>query len=323
MAPENSSPQNLSLQNPSPLIDTHLHAVGADRQRYRLNPEDLPGNSWVHTNPTTAEDLVAEMDSAGVQAGVLVQPVGAYGVDNSYIADAIAAQASSPAQPSSPQLVGVCVIDMTSPDRLDKLRFWTQQQKLSGVRLFSIPTPDIPWLDNPETFEVWRACAEWGVRVSVCLLPAELSNLDAVLAQFPEIPVALDHCGFVDFGAGPGAGPDAGPSSWHQAEPLFRLAERPNLHLKVTTNVLESAGQVAPELLAELNRRFGSQRLMWGSDFPQTHHLGYPQLVKLARNAASGLPTPAQADYLGLAALRLWPELAPPKLAPPKLAQQS
>ncbi len=305
----------MAPENPCPLIDTHLHAVGADRQRYRLRPEDLPGNSWVHTNPATAEDLVAEMDSAGVQAGVLVQPVGAYGTDNSYIADAIAAQ-SGAVQPSPPQLVGVCVIDMTSPDRLGKLRFWTQQQKLSGVRLFSIPTPENSWLDDPETFEVWRACAEWDVRVSVCLLPAELSNLDAVLSQFPELPVALDHCGFVDFGAGSPAGSPAGSDPWHQAEPLFRLAERPNLHLKVTTNVLESAGQAAPELLAELTRRFGSQRLMWGSDFPQTHHLRYPQLVELARNASSGLPAPAQADYLGLTALRLWPELAPPKLAP-------
>lgn len=284
----------MSSSQETPLIDCHLHAVSADRSRYRLQQADLPGNSWVLTNPASAEDLVAEMDSAGVRAGVLVQPVGAYGTDNSYVADATAIQAG-------PQrLGGVCVVDMVAQDRLAKLRYWTQDRKMGGVRLFSIPTPEVAWLDDPQTFEVWEACAEWGVRVSVCLLPAELENLGRVLRHFPEIPVALDHCGFVDVTDGP---------PWRNAAPLLELAEYGNLHLKITTNVLDAAGGSARQLLQTLNHYFGSNRLMWGSDYPQTHDRSYAQLVAFARSAAAILPSDAQTNYLGKTAQLLWPEL--------------
>jgi len=279
---------------PLPLIDCHLHAVSADHSRYRLQQADLPGNSWVRANPASAEDLVVEMDAANVLAGVLVQPVGAYGTDNSYVADATAPQAG-------PQrLGGVCVIDMAAADRLSQLRYWTQERQLGGVRLFSIPTPEVAWLDDPQTFEVWQACAEWGVRVSVCLLPAELENLGRVLRQFPEIPVALDHCGFVDVADGP---------PWRHAAQLLELADYGNLHLKVTTNVLDAAGNSAQQLLQTLNSHFGSNRLMWGSDYPQTHDRSYAQLVALARSTAAILPWDAQVDYLGRTAQSLWPAL--------------
>jgi len=276
------------------LIDSHLHAVSADRVRYPLRQADLPGNSWVEQCPASAEDLAAEMDTAGVRSGVLVQPVGAYGTDNSYVADATATKSGHP------RLGGVCVIDMTAPDRLVKLRYWTQQRQMGGVRFFSVPTPAVAWLDNPETFEIWEACAEWGVRVSVCVLPAELEHLGRVLKQFPGLPVALDHCGFADFSDGP---------PWRNAAPLWQLATYENLHLKATTNVLDAAGDSAKELSLTLSRRFGSYRLMWGSDYPQTHDRTYAQLVALAQNTAEVLPPQAQADYLGETALKLWPEL--------------
>ena len=271
------------------IIDTHLHAVSPDTSCYPLRQVDLPGNSWVKTTPASAEDLLAQMDAAGVARGVLVQPVGAYGTDNSYVADAGAAQPD--------RLATVCVIDITAPDRLEQLRYWTQERGIDGVRLFSVPTPQVPWLDDPSTFEVWEACQEWGVKVSVCLLPEELPRLGRMLARFPDTPVALDHCGFADFTDGP---------PWNAAEPLWQLAEHQNLHLKVTTNVLDAAGENAKHLLATLASRFGATRLMWGSDYPQVHNRSYPELVALARSTASALTKAEKEDFMGGVAFDFW-----------------
>lgn len=271
------------------IVDTHLHAVSPDTSRYPLRQVDLPGNSWVKTAPASAEDLLAQMDAAGVARGVLVQPVGAYGTDNSYVADAGAAHPD--------RLAAVCVIDMTAPDRLEQLRYWTQEHGIGGVRLFSVPTPQVPWLDDPSTFEVWEACQEWGVKVSVCLLPEELPRLGQVLTRFPDTPVALDHCGFADFTDGP---------PWNAAEPLWQLAEHQNLHLKVTTNVLDAAGENAKHLLATLAHRFGATRLMWGSDYPQVHNRSYPELVALARSAAAALPPAEQSLFLAGTFQNFW-----------------
>lgn len=306
------------------IIDTHLHAVSPDTSRYPLRQVDLPGNSWVKTAPASAEDLIAQMDAAGVSKGVLVQPVGAYGTDNSYVADAGAAYPD--------RLATVCVIDMTAADRLEQLRYWTQERGIGGVRLFSVPTPKVPWLDDPATFNIWEACQDWGVKVSVCLLPEELPRLGQVLTRFPDTPVALDHCGFADFTDGP---------PWNAAQPLWELAEHKNLYLKVTTNVLDAAGASATDegaieqaekagtsneaakteqpnpaekskislqqnLLATLANRFSATRLMWGSDYPQVHNRPYSELTTLTRSAASELSSAELSDFLSNTAQSLW-----------------
>ena len=271
------------------IIDAHLHAVSPDISRYPLRQVDLPGNSWVKTAPVSAEDLIAQMDAAGVAKGVLVQPVGAYGTDNSYVADAGAAHPD--------RLATVCVIDMTAADRLAQLRYWTQERGIGGVRLFSVPTPKVPWLDDPATFEIWEACQEWGVKVGVCLLPEELPRLGQMLARFPDTPVALDHCGFADFTDGP---------PWNAAQLLWDLAEHQNLYLKATTNVLDAAGESAQHLLATLAHRFGAARLMWGSDYPQVHNRSYSELVAVARTAATALPPTEQPLFLAETIQNFW-----------------
>lgn len=274
------------------IIDSHLHAVAADVTKYPLGNTQLPGNSWVTSCPVTTEGLLQAMDSAGVAGGILVQPVGAYGTDNTYVADS--------AQNHTNRLGAVCVIDMVSSERLGNLNYWIQKRGMGGLRIFSVPTPRVPWLDNPATFEIWEACEAWGVRVSVCLLPAELPRLRTMLQHFPRVDVALDHCGFVY------SSELASDASSDAATGLLDLADCPNLILKVTTNVLDTAGDDA---LSELARHFGADRLMWGSDFPQTHDRPYAQLVDHARQASAELSPTEQEQFLGGTALRLWPEL--------------
>ena len=54
--------------------------------------------------------------------------------------------------------------------------------------------------------------------------------------------------------------------------------------------------------------RFGSARLMWGSDFPHTNQPDYGALVELARSTSAGLDDRARAEVLSGTARRLWPE---------------
>ena len=54
---------------------------------------------------------------------------------------------------------------------------------------------------------------------------------------------------------------------------------------------------------------FGAERLLWGSDFPQTPDASYHDLLELARRATSGFPPTARDLFFGGTALALWPEL--------------
>ena len=77
--------------------------------------------------------------------------------------------------------------------------------------------------------------------------------------------------------------------------------------------MLEEAESRAPggaaTFLERVHDDFGADRLVWGSDYPQTHDRSYAALVALGRDASAGLPPEDQERFLGANALRLWPEL--------------
>jgi L-fuconolactonase len=282
---------------PFPIVDTHTHVVAADRDRYpRHQPAQPLGSDWSERHPVDAEQLLATLDAAGVHGAVLVQPVGTYGFDNSYVADAPAVAPG--------RLVGVSVIDMEDDGRVDALTHWSVERGVSATRLFNVPPGDPPWLATAASAEVLTRARQLGVRVSVCVLPTDLPVLGPLLDQAGTQPVALDHCGFAEIGD---------PSAETMAA-LAVLGAHANLRLKVTTTILRRSPPAAGDerdVLERLGAIFGAERLMWGSDYPQHYTETYAEHVALARWACSRLRRADQERFLGGTALELWPELAP------------
>jgi L-fuconolactonase len=280
------------------VVDTHTHVVSADHTRYPLEPPaGLPRMSWFDDHPVTAEELVEALDAGDVAGAVVVQAKGAYGFDNSYAADARAVAPS--------RLVNASIIDMESPDRVDQLTYWATKRGMLGTRLFDIPTSSPSWLNNPSTKSVLDQARELGIRISLCILEGAIPLVGDLLDMAPDLPMALDHCGFADL---------TGPPPYQAAAPLFALQRHSNLRLKVTTTLVSpgaEAGNDPRDRLEHLCEVFGVERLMWGSDYPQHHSEPYPEIVDFARHACSRLTPAEQARFLSGTALELWPELQP------------
>jgi predicted TIM-barrel fold metal-dependent hydrolase len=272
-----------------PIVDTHTHVVSFDHDRYPISPpEGLPRMPWIDEHPVDAAGLLDALDAGGVSGAVLVQAKGAYGFDNSYAADAT--------QLAPDRFVSASIIDMNAPDRIAQLEHWTLERGMTATRLFDIPTSSPPWLDDPATAPVLARIAELGVHVALCVLVESIPRVGALCAMAPDLPIALDHCGFADL---------SGPTP-----ELDALAPHPNLRLKVTTTAFETATDPR-DSLERLCEVFGVERLMWGSDYPQHHSEPYPEIVDLARHACSRLTASEQARFLGGTALDLFPELSP------------
>jgi len=267
------------------VIDTHTHVIGADKKRYPLNPRKLSGE-WYLEAPHTAEELAACMDEAGVDQAVLVQAVGAYTYDNDYAAD------SGVAHPK--RFVSACCIDAVADDAVETLRYWISERGMHGVRMFALPRDGSSWLADPRTYPLWEEAARLGAHVIVTIFASQLEELRIVLRRFPEVRVSLDHCGFPD------------PSN---PGPLFELASEANLLCKVSSVVLESAGEEAEGLVATLVGRFGADRVMWGSDFSQTHDRSYVDLVALAERGFSGLSSSEREQCFVTTPRSVWPSL--------------
>jgi predicted TIM-barrel fold metal-dependent hydrolase len=273
------------------IVDTHVHVVARDETRFPLRPSGV-GSQWFREHPVTAEEYLATATAAGVDRAVLVQAHGAYGSDNAYVLDAL--------QVAPDRFVAVVIVDPDDPDAPVHLRELAAVPGCRGVRLFGVGGREPVWFDGDVGEALWRVAVDADLRVVATLLTPELPRLATMLTRHPGLPVVLDHCGFPDVSGGP---PFTG------AAPLLALADHPGLHLKVTSHVLEGAGGFADAFVELLAERFGADRLVWGSDYPQTHDRSYAELVALGRDACAALSAADEARVLGENALRLWPQL--------------
>jgi predicted TIM-barrel fold metal-dependent hydrolase len=270
------------------LTDAHAHLISDDHVRYppappsgKLGPNDLD-------DPCTAERLLTEMDRCGVDRAVLVHRNSIYGYDNSYVCDA--------ATRYPDRFVAVGSIDGFDPQAADRVRYWTTERGLAGIRFMEpVKGAELTWLTGPPGLHAWRQAHE--LRVPACVhffrwnRVAGLAALAGILEQLPDMTVVIDHFSNMDWAAGP---PDYGFDA-----PLLAIAKFPNVYVKFTTiplGAIQAAGQSAAPILARVIEAFGAQRLMWGSDITQSKG-SYRQMVELLHNASAAL-TPAQRDHV-------------------------
>jgi predicted TIM-barrel fold metal-dependent hydrolase len=272
-------------------VDTHTHVVAEDEDAYPLDPPRGMTAPWYREDPCSVERLLALMGEAEVDRAVLVQGISAYGFDNRYTVDSAR---RFPKHCSSVVHLDLAAPD-AAPDAAGELRRLVRGEGVRGLRWVAFGDTGLA-----EPSAVWQEAAVLGIPVVVTVLADKLDELAATIPSLPKgIPLALDHCGFADFSAGV---PDA----------LRALGEFPTLHLKVSTIALDHLalhGDVR-DGVAELAACFGADRMMWGSDYSQTHDRPYPELAEYARRAASRLGADARGAFLAGTALALWPELA-------------
>ena len=240
--------------------------------------------------------LRQRMANAGVHKAVLVQYSSVHGYDNAYVLDT--------ARSFPDRFVAVCTLDPRLPDAPAQLTECTTRGA-AGLRMRAATRTDtLDWL-TCET--LWQRTADLCLPVCVHFMERNQSDgvrlLPDVLAQFPTVPVVLDHVGNPSWRDGP---PEFGLG------PLVRLDRFDSLYLKFTTLNLErlEAAHVEPSAVLErLIGAFGARRIMWGSDAPNTPG-DYTQMLQRMRLALSDVTDDDRCWILGGTTLHLYPRLA-------------
>jgi L-fuconolactonase len=222
---------------------------------------------------------------AGVAQMVAVQAAGAYGDDNRYVVDVAKSHPDS--------LRAVAVVDPDDPGVAEIITELAACRGVSGVRCMAV-RPSATWVGTEKADNAFAAAAAAGLTVVLTVFSEQLLALRPVLERFSDVPVVLDHCAFADI-----AGATAGRDS-----PLPALAGLPQVTVKVTShnlNPLGAAGAAgaARRFVEQLVGWFGTRRILWGSDYPQTTHDSYAGLVDLATDAFADLAPAERAAVLG------------------------
>ncbi|MCL4465164.1 MAG: amidohydrolase family protein [Chloroflexi bacterium] len=280
----------------APIFDTHVHIY--DRSLYPFRP----GFARPDGERADAATLVGEMDAAGVDAALLVQTPW-YGEDNRYLLE------SMRRFPGRFAAIGY-LVDPLAPDAPVRLERQYHEDGFRGVR-FHLADDLRGFVDDQRIIEgllagaadpLLRQARELGVPVQFLNRVSNQHAIVAVADRHPDLTIVVDHLGHPLVAEAPNF-----PSSCH----LFALAERPNVYVKMSNQVLSSRQPYPWRDLHDYQKRlvdlFGPRRLMWGTNWP----LDTPQLTYAARLAAvrDELPFLSEEDkiqILGRTAFSLW-----------------
>jgi L-fuconolactonase len=276
------------------IIDTHVHVWEIDPPKYPVGPTAPNWNSYPD-EPGTADELLAEMDTHGVDLTVLVQTSWSTW-DNGYIADSVARFPG--------RFIGHGLIDPLASDNADLVRYWMAERGLAGFRFHPMYYTEEPVLVRPQNQPMWEEIASRGAVIQLHMRAAQAAQVGQIAGEWPGVTLIIDHMGYPDLAEDEAA-----------YAPILDLATHDNVYAKVSDVAGRSAegfpyGDVQPRIRA-LVSAFGAQRMIWGTGYPGHHRTkhNWPALADELRLIREGIPFLSANDIdclLGDTARAIW-----------------
>jgi L-fuconolactonase len=233
-----------------PIFDSQVHA-------YERNH---PGRPWVGTlhgpAEVTGDQMVAAMDSVGVDGAVLVSPFSMYRYDASYALEVFAKH--------STRFRLVKPVDPTEPRVTDTIADWAATKGTVGIRIFLRDTAST----DPADPAINRVLAEAG-RHSLPVNLACTGRLEQaaqLAARNPNTQLVIDHLGLQQPPA-----PPAPPQPFGELPKVLAVAAHPNIAIKIS-GACTLSHEPFPykdiwDPLGRIFDAFGLNRCMWGTDW--------------------------------------------------------
>ena len=231
------------------VTDAQVHLWEAERPDRPWRKLERPPH---RPNGFSAEEMLAEMDQAGVNRAVIVPPTWA-GEDNTWALDVAARH------PKRFAVIGR--FDAKAVDAREQLAGWLRQKGMLGVRMSFHVKLFIDWLDDGSLDWFWRDCERLRLPVSA-LVPGMAGKLKPVLERHPDLKVLVPHM--------------ACPLDTHVPEAFATLDQTLSLARFANVFVMVSSAPCFSnesypfrDLYPYLKRIYdvyGPRRMLWGSD---------------------------------------------------------
>ena len=244
------------------VIDAHCHVYPEKIAAKAVESTDHFYDTHAHGQGTVA-DLLAVGEAAGCD-GYVIQSVAStpHHVEsiNRFIATAISEAES---QGHNGKLTGLGTLHPDHPDLKGAVED-IMSHGLHGVKLH----PDMQkfCIDDPKAYPIYELCAEYDLPILMHMGDPRFDyshpdRLHRVLTDFPTLVVVGAHMG--------------GWANWDYA--CERLSDFQNLYVDTSSSMATSAKEygiephvtsLTPEHTASLIRRWGEEKVLFGSDYP-------------------------------------------------------
>jgi L-fuconolactonase len=153
-------------------------------------------------------------------------------------------------------------VDFEGPDAVDAVGELAGDVNLVGLRPMIQDIPDPEWMLRQEFDPVFEAMIDHGLVFDALVKPQHLPALRELSARYPELTMVLDHAAKPPLATG-------NLDGWKRD--IAALAGASAIVCKISGLVTEAGNAAAStfvECVDHLLETFGTQRLMWGSDWP-------------------------------------------------------
>lgn len=247
-----------------PIIDSQVHA-------YAANTPERPWNTTPNwPDSVNGEEMVAAMDSVGVDGAIFVNAFSMYQYDSSF------AEEVQRAHPGKFGLVKP--VDPSDPAVADVIADWKKTPGTVGLRVRLTHGLERA-ADDPGLDVILHEAVRHNFPINL-LSWGKLDVGAALIDRHPNVQFVLDHLGLLQ-----PHDPPAPPEPWADLPKVLDLAKRPNAVIKVSgACTLSREPFPFPDIWDPLARVFdawGMDRCLWGTDWTRAHAVvNYEQAVE-------------------------------------------
>jgi predicted TIM-barrel fold metal-dependent hydrolase len=233
----------------------------------------------------TAEELLKEMDAAGVDAA-LIHPPGGWDPDS----NAIAIEAARK-YPDRFAIMGQFALDV--PENRKLIRGWRNQPGMVGLRWPFLQPAQQKMLMDGEVEWLWPAAANEGLPLAM-MGGLFLPKFREIAERHPNLKLLIDHCGLNRHGQD--------VEAFNHLDELLALSKLPNVAVKATgAPHYSTQGYPFRNIQDGLHRifdAFGPKRMFWGTDITRMP-CSYRQCVTFFTEELSWLKGTELEDVMG------------------------
>jgi L-fuconolactonase len=231
------------------IVDAQVHIWAADSPG-RPWPKRAPPQRAV---PLEKDELLREMDAAGVDRVVIVPP--SWEGDRNDLA-----LEATRLHPDRFRVMGR--LDTDLPDARAQIGHWLAQPGMLGLRfMFSTPLMQEPLLAGRMDW-VWGAAEKAGVPVMALFPFALMDHAGSIAARHPGLKLVIDHLGLT--------GTAKDDAAFEGFDRVLALSRHPNVTVKASALPVFTTKPYPFRNLHGYIRRaydaFGPKRMFWGSD---------------------------------------------------------
>jgi predicted TIM-barrel fold metal-dependent hydrolase len=270
------------------IIDSQVHiwAPETPEKPYAIDNASKPHRA----TPLGHEELLDEMDGAGVQCCILVPPTWEADRNDTSLE-------AARLHPERFRVMGR--LSLTDPASREKMATWKSQPHMLGIRMVFNRGQSAQWLSDGTSDWFWAAAERHDVPVMV-MAPNDVLKFGGIAERHPGLRLIVDHMGLNSVLRGKSLVPSV--------DNVVKLARHKNIAVKVSALPCYVDEAYPFPTLHPLVRRvvdaFGPQRCFWGTDLS---HLPcrYKQVVTLFTEEMKSL-TPTELEWIMGRAIAEW-----------------